>query len=414
MNEQLPDLSRYYYHVDHLIAEGGTAKVYEGVDIRSGFLVAIKELKLRHLSNPVVLEKFRNVETQLYQYMQHPNIPKLIDFLDVKETGKMYIVMEFIPGISLECFVHVKNGLMPDTRALPMFIKVLDTVEFIHNCGYLHLDIKSNNVMVLPDNQNIKLIDLGIASCMSDVISTNSGYGTLAYMPPEQTKQHAVGRYTDIFSLGVLLFEMLTCNLPFTSPKTEEVRRMIEKAPTPPMKKYYPFISDDLQMIVNRAMDKNPARRYQTCAEFKKDIIKYMNNNHIAYENDCKNYNTSQKNYMKKKGMSAGLWALIGVAVVAIIATVVLLWNSTMALDYRITKLKDEIEKDIVSITKYDDMLDKDLVKEDIDLQTEIQRKREKVELELKHNNEELHRLEVKKCEKLKKAEEKNVSSDII
>ena len=288
MNEQLPDLKRYLYHVDHLIAEGGTARVYWGIDLRSGFPVAIKELKLRHMSNPAIRDKFRNVETQLYLNLQHPNIPRLIDFLDVKETGQMYIVMEFVKGISLEHYVYVTNGLMPDTKALPMFMKVLDTVEYIHNRNYLHLDIKSNNVMVLPDNRNIKLIDLGIASRMSDVVSTNTGFGTPAYMPPEQANRGAVGRYTDIFALGIMLFEMLTCHLPFTSQKTngrearDEVRHMVDTAPTPMMNKFYPFISDELQRIVNHAMEKSPARRYQTCTEFKNDIKSYMKKNNIS------------------------------------------------------------------------------------------------------------------------------------
>ena len=288
MNEQLPDLKRYLYHVDHLIAEGGTAKVYWGIDLRSGYPVAIKELKLRHMTNPAIRDKFRNVETQLYQILRCPNIPKLVDFLDVKETGQMYIVMEFVPGISLERYIYVKNGLMPDVKALPMFMKVLDTVEFIHSRNYLHLDIKSNNVMVLPDNYNIKLIDLGIASRMSDVSSTNTGFGTPAYMPPEQAAKGAVGRYTDIFALGIMLFEMLTCHLPFTSQKTngrearEEVRMMVNTAPTPLMKKYYPFIDDDLQRIVNHAMEKSPTRRYQTCTEFKNDIRNYMKKHNIS------------------------------------------------------------------------------------------------------------------------------------
>ena len=98
MND-LPHLDNY--HVDHLIAEGGTAKVYWGIDLRSGFPVAIKELKLRHMSNASIRDKFRNMETQLMLYAQHPNIPKLVDFLDLKSQNQMYLVMEFIQGRSL-------------------------------------------------------------------------------------------------------------------------------------------------------------------------------------------------------------------------------------------------------------------------------------------------------------------------
>ena len=203
------------YHVGHLIAEGGTAKVYWGVDLRSGFPVAIKELKIRHFKNPAIRQKFKEVEAQMYLYLPHPNIPKLVDFIDLKDKELMYIVMEFIEGKTLEDYIYREIGLIPEQKALPMFMEILDTVAYIHNKGYLHLDIKSNNVMIQP-NGKLKLIDLGIASRMSEA-SNSTGFGTPAYMPPEQSEMGRCGKYTDVFALGIMLFEMLTGSLPFTS-----------------------------------------------------------------------------------------------------------------------------------------------------------------------------------------------------
>ena len=271
MNE-LPKIP--LYHIDHLIAEGGTAKVYWGIDLRSGYPVAIKELKIRHFKNQIIREKFKKVETQLYLYMNHPNIPRLVDFIDMHEQEQLYIVMEYIEGISLEKYIYEDIGLIPEQKALPMFLDILDTVAYLHRNGILHLDIKSNNVMIQP-NGKIKLIDLGIASRMSEA-SESTGFGTPAYMPPEQAEKGKCGKYTDIFSLGIMLFEMLTGTVPFTGQKTSEIRQKIKYQPTPKMKDYYPLINSDLQAIVERALAKEPMVRYQTCEEFANSINEYM------------------------------------------------------------------------------------------------------------------------------------------
>lgn len=277
-----------WYHVDHLIAEGGTAKVYWGIDLRSGFPVAIKELKIRHFRNPIVRRNFIEVETQMYLYLQHPNIPKLVDFIDMKETEQLFIVMEFIEGRSMEQYIYREIGLIPEQKALPMFLEILDAVAYIHKKNYLHLDIKSNNVMIQP-NGKIKLIDLGIASRMKDASgsTTGFGFGTPAYMPPEQAEGGLVGRYTDIFALGITLFEMLTGQLPFTSDNPNprqnvaEIKRNVKFKPTPLMKQFYPPISNELQAIVERALAKDPSARYQSCEVFANIIKDYMRRKNI-------------------------------------------------------------------------------------------------------------------------------------
>jgi len=262
------------YYIDHLIAEGGTAKVYWGIDRRSGFPVAIKELKIRHFKNTVIREKFKNVETQLYLYMQHPNIPRLVDFIDMHEQEKLFIIMEFIQGKSLEQYIYGEIGPIPEEKALPMFIDILDTVAYLHNNGVLHLDIKSNNIMLQP-NGKIKLLDMGIASRMSDA-SDSTGFGTPAYMPPEQSEKRQCGRYTDIFALGIMLFEMLTGTIPFAGQTTSDIRQKIKFDPTPQMNSIYPIIKPQLQSIVEKALAKDPMMRYQSCENFADAIKNYM------------------------------------------------------------------------------------------------------------------------------------------
>lgn len=280
MRIDLPDIPNYSVH--HLIAEGGTARVYWGIDLRSGYAVAIKELKIRYMQNEVVRKNFKEMETSLYLYMNHPSIPKLVDFLDI--GGHLYIVMEYIEGKNLEEYIYSIAGLIPEERALPMFLKILDTVGYMHSKGYLHLDIKPSNIMLTDDNE-IKLIDLGIASRMSNA-STSTGYGTPAYMAPEQSSMGRCGVYTDIFALGVMLFEMLTAHLPFYSNKSnpkearEEIRNRIKYDSVPRMNVYYPFINSNLQNVVEKAMEKEPVCRYQSCEEFRDAILKYECRNH--------------------------------------------------------------------------------------------------------------------------------------
>ena len=159
-------------------------------------------------------------------------------------------------------------------------MEVLDTVAYLHRRSVLHLDIKSNNVMIQP-NGKIKLIDLGIASRMTEA-SSSTGFGTPAYMPPEQSEMGVCGKYTDIFALGIMLFEMLTGRLPFISYNTNsrqalaEIKYKIKNEPTPCMSKFYPMLIDDLQAIVNKALAKIPEERFQTCEEFMSAIKKYM------------------------------------------------------------------------------------------------------------------------------------------
>lgn len=287
-----------WYHIGKLIAEGGTAKVYWGIDLRSGFPVAIKELKIRHFKNPTIRQKFKDVEAQMYLYMQHPNIPKLVDFIDMKDKELMYIVMEFIEGKSLEDYIYKEIGLIPEQRALPLFLDILDTVAYLHNHNVLHLDIKSNNIMLQP-NGKIKIIDLGIASRMTEASSGSTDFGTPAYMPPEQSEMGKCGKYTDIFALGVMLFEMLTGHLPFTSmnPNTrqmiEEIKYKIKYEPTPQMSMFYPPIKPKLQSIVDCALAKKPGDRYQSCEEFAAAIKDYMNMNKPKTNNSSGNKNSN-------------------------------------------------------------------------------------------------------------------------
>ena len=269
-----------YYHIDRLIAEGGTAKVYWGIDKRSGFPVAIKELKFNYMKYSDIVQLFKE-EANKYLYFTHPYMTQLVDFYDL--NGQLYIIMEYVEGVTLDLYISTVTGPIPAEKAVPLFLKILEVIEYLHTVTYmdrgvqrkgvLHLDIKSNNVIVLPDGENIKLLDLGISVKVGENISS-TGFGTPAYMPPEQgIKGGTVSFYTDIFALGVLFFEMLTGRLPFWSSSREETRQKIMYEPTPLASQFYSHINPAFQTILERAMAKNPENRYQSCEEMKNDIL---------------------------------------------------------------------------------------------------------------------------------------------
>lgn len=270
-----------YYHVTRLIASGGMANVYEGVDLRSGSCVAIKEMNADSLKNKSIREKFKRTETEIYLYNEHPNIPKLVDFIELDDYSNLYIVMELIKGINLDKFVYDIHGLLPEQKALPMFLEILDAIAYLHRRNVLHLDIKMNNIMVQQDGR-IKVIDMGVASRMGDV----SIAGTHGYMPPEQIEHKPCGCSTDVFALGVVLYEMLTAHRPFIVQDKNEMLRVIAQG-APPMWNFYPAIHPDLQIIVERALYPDAAYRYQSCEEYMRTIEDYMYRHNIYRYESC-------------------------------------------------------------------------------------------------------------------------------
>ena len=277
-----------YYHVTRRIASGGMANVYEGVDLRSGATVAIKEMNADSLKNKSVRENFKKTETEIYLYSDHPNIPKLVDFVELEYSDKVYIVMELIKGINLDTFVYQQYGLLPEQKALPMFLEIADAIAYLHRRNILHLDIKMNNIMLQKDGR-IKVIDMGVASRMGDV----SMAGTYGYMPPEQILHKPCTRSTDVFALGVVLYEMLTAHRPFVvqgvkNDKEQYIKEMLRLIydGAPPMQDFYPAIHPDLQAIVERAIYPDAAYRYQSCGDFMRTIEDYKHRHKIyRYEN---------------------------------------------------------------------------------------------------------------------------------
>lgn len=255
----------YYDVLNVLNSSGGMGIVYYGIDLRSGYPVAIKELYEHRAKADFMIEYFIKEANDLL-YLSHPNISRLVDF--VNYNGKYYLIMEYVEGMSLNDFILTKSGPIPQETALPLFSEILETVAFLHSKGWLHRDIKPGNIMVTPYG-HVKLLDLGIAVRIDDPDNNSPIIGTPSFMPPEHFEGNMLGRYSDIFALGVTLYMMLTGRLPYQGHSSTEIWAKIKEGNLPDARQFYPFIDERLAtVILPTSMDSDKDLRYQTCEEF--------------------------------------------------------------------------------------------------------------------------------------------------
>ncbi len=282
-----------YYHIDSLIQSGGTAAVYRGVDLRSGREVAIKALFPNRAKDDFIVQRFRE-EANHYLALsrisrENKNIVELVDF--VEHNDDLYLVMEFIDGTPLDNYLDTVTGPMPEEMLVPMFCRILDAISSLHQNGLLHLDIKPGNMMVLRDD-NIKILDMGISAKINDKGNNLKKCGSPAFMAPEQINQKELGFYTDIFALGVTLFNMLTGKLPFFGEGHTEIFDKICNTPTPSVNQYHNTANPVFQPIIERALQKKGADRYQSCEEFKADLMKITEKQIKNKKNPIRNMKT--------------------------------------------------------------------------------------------------------------------------
>ena len=239
--------------------EGGTANVFLGVNSWTGFPVAIKELKSNYFKSDFVRNKFK-AEANKYLYLNHPNIVKLQDFID--EGGTQYLVMEYIEGYNLNEYQNKFTGPMPVPMAALLMIETLSALGYAHANGIVHLDVKPSNIM-LSENEEIKVLDFGISKDISDG-QTDKLLGTPSYMSPEQIKGQGIDHRTDIYAVGITLYELIVGKPPFSDSKDrEELFDLIQSGSIPPIRG-----NDTVNEIIQKATAKNKAERYQSCEAF--------------------------------------------------------------------------------------------------------------------------------------------------
>ncbi|MBO8142235.1 MAG: Stk1 family PASTA domain-containing Ser/Thr kinase [Firmicutes bacterium] len=258
------------YEIKEQLGEGGMAVVYRAVDLVLHRPVAIKALRSNFAGDPEFLQRFLH-EAQAAASLSHPNV---VNIFDVGQAdGVHYIVLEYVQGRNLKEILRDERRL-PPRRAAVIARAVARALEAAHRRQLIHRDIKPHNILITPEGR-VKVTDFGIARAASVASLTQTGtvMGSVHYFSPEQARGEAVGPESDLYSLGVVLYEMLTGTVPFRGESPIAVAlKHLEQNPVPPSK-HNPDIPPWLERVVLKALAKDPARRYRSAEEMAKDLI---------------------------------------------------------------------------------------------------------------------------------------------
>ncbi len=274
------------YEISEIIGVGGMAVVYKAYDNIDDRVVAVKILKDEFLANEEFRRRFKN-ESKAIAVLSHPNIVKVYD---VSYGDRLqYIVMEYVEGITLKEYIQ-QQGVINHREAVFFVMQILRALQHAHDKGIVHRDIKPQNILLL-ENGAIKVTDFGIArfSASETRTMTDSTIGSVHYISPEQARGDFTDDKADIYSVGVMLYEMLTGKLPFESDNTVSVAIMqLQQDPVMP-REINPQIPVGLEQIIIRAMQKNVNDRYQSAAEMLLDLEEFKRNTSIRFDYDYSN-----------------------------------------------------------------------------------------------------------------------------
>ncbi len=252
-----------HYQILREAGRGGMSLVYEALDNRIGRRVALKVLSVPHSLSPEMREAMiarLKREARAIARLSHPNIVTIYDIGE--EAGQHYIVMEFLEGMTLRD--RLDQGAVSPQEVSSILDQVAGGLDAVHEAGIVHRDIKPSNVMLLPGGQ-VKLMDFGVARQNEDTMVTQAGsmVGSPVYMAPEQINGEACAAASDLWSLGILLYEMLAGHPPFTGGNIPNVLYQVTHRAPPPLPRAAPAV----QRVLDRALDKNPARRFGSARE---------------------------------------------------------------------------------------------------------------------------------------------------
>jgi len=259
-----------HYRIDSLIARSGMASIFRATDLNTNRPVAIKVPHPEMECDPLLFDRFKR-EQEIGQQMDHPGVMKV---LTDESRSRVYMVMEWVDGRLLRQIL-AQNKKLPAERAVRIALGICQALDYIHSHGVVHRDLKPENIMV-DDEDRIKLIDFGIAGMAGarrlTFAKLSQVMGTPDYISPEQVKGKRGDARSDLYALGVMLYEMLTGTTPFRGPNPfATMNERLLNNPVPP-REIDPAISPQLQEIIYRAMERDPKNRYATAREFAKDL----------------------------------------------------------------------------------------------------------------------------------------------
>ncbi len=255
------------YEILELIGSGGMADVYKAKDHKLNRFVAVKVLKSEFSSDSVFVSKFK-AEAQAAAGLMHPNI---VNVYDVGEENRMYyFVMELVEGITLKHYIEKKIRLTAK-EAISIAIQVSMGIEAAHNNGIIHRDIKPQNIIISKEGK-VKVADFGIAKAATSNTVTSHAMGSVHYTSPEQARGGYSDAKSDIYSIGITLFEMITGHVPFDGETTVAVaiKHIQEEMPSPRV--YVPDVPISVERIIAKCCQKNPDRRYANVGQLIRDL----------------------------------------------------------------------------------------------------------------------------------------------
>lgn len=269
------------YEIKEIIGVGGMAVVYKAYDTIESRVVAIKILKSEFVSNEDFVRRFKN-ESKAIAVLSHANIVKVYDvsFGDLIQ----YIVMEYIDGITLKQYIET-NGSIPWKNTVSIVMQILRALQHAHDKGIIHRDVKPQNIMITRDG-TIKVTDFGIARFARNEhkTMTDKAIGSVHYISPEQARSETTDEKADIYSVGVIMYEMLSGTLPFQAESAVIVAMMQLQNEAKPLREIDPTIPLGLAQITMNAMEKEPLRRYQTAAEMLCDLETFRRDPSSTFE----------------------------------------------------------------------------------------------------------------------------------
>ena len=323
------------YQLLRIIGVGGMAVVYEGMDIGSGRRVAVKMLKDEYANDGASVYRFVN-ESKAIAALNHPNIVKIYDVSVTGSSGPKYIVMELVEGVTLKSYMN-RTGALPYKEILSYAEQILKALEQAHSKNIIHRDIKPQNIMLLRSGR-IKVTDFGIAKLPNadTVTETDKAIGTVYYISPEQASAQKIDARSDLYSLGVMLYEMATGQLPFTGETPVSVALMqVNEDPAPP-RDINPRIPVGLEQIILGAMEKDPDRRFQTASQMLKYVRTLQDNPKFIFKEYRDSGVSRFSEHVRgtiagKKESHAMLPVILGVAtafLIVVLTCAVFVWNT--------------------------------------------------------------------------------------
>src|ERR1700757_2043337 len=259
-----------HYRVDATVARSGMATLYRATDIHNGRQLALKVPHPEMEADPVLVERFKR-EQEIGQVLDHPGVVKTFNS---EERSCLYMVIEWVEGRLLRAILN-EEGALPVERAVRITLGICDALDYMHKRGIVHRDLKPENVMV-NDRDEIKLIDFGIAmkedARRLTFVNVSSMLGTPDYISPEQVQGRRGDQRSDMYSLGVMFYEMLTGQVPFSGPNPLAVmNERLLNDPTP-ARELNPEIPPELEEIIFRALERDPRHRYSSAHEMEWDL----------------------------------------------------------------------------------------------------------------------------------------------